>query len=168
MESSIISLPQRLGKVLEEKAEETGLLPDELAVELLCESLNGELDPEDLVDHYQALSEKYLKDAQELLSKEDFVQASEKLWGTTASTVKMAAAKRDLKLERHGSLWSFINGISKETGDKDFIRFFGEANALHRNFYENEMEKESVETLAEDIEQLIAKLKRVQIFYCIS
>ena len=64
MESSIISLPQRLGKVLEEKAEETGLLPDELAVELLCESLNGELDPEDLVDYYQALSEKYLKATQ--------------------------------------------------------------------------------------------------------
>ncbi|MBM3236978.1 hypothetical protein FJZ31_11865 [Candidatus Poribacteria bacterium] len=161
MESFTISLPQKLGKVLNEKSEETGRLPDELAVEILCERLNGELDPKDLVEHYQVLSEKYLKDAQELLSKEDFVQASEKLWGATASTVKMAAAKRDLKLERHGSLWSFINGISKETGDKDFIRFFGEANALHRNFYENEMEKEAVETLAEDIERLIAKLKRV-------
>ena len=161
MEASTISLPQKLGKVLKEKAEETGYLPDELAVELLCERLNGELDPEDLVEHYQALSEKYLKDAKGLLSKGDFVQASEKLWGATASTVKMVAAKRDMKLEKHGSLWTFINRISKESGDKDFIRFFGEANALHRNFYENEMEKESVETLSEDIEQLIAKLKRV-------
>ena len=161
MEASTISLPQKLGKMLKEKAKETGYLPDELAVELLCERLNWELDPEDLVEHYQALNEKYLKDAKELLSKGDLVQASEKLWGATALTVKMVAAKRGLKLERHGSLWTFINGISKETGDKDVIRFFGEANALHRNFYENEMEKRSVEILAEDIERLIAKLKRV-------
>jgi len=31
-------------------------------------SLNEELDPEDLAKHYQALSEKYLKDAEELLN----------------------------------------------------------------------------------------------------
>jgi predicted alternative tryptophan synthase beta-subunit len=44
---------------------------------------------------------------------------------------------------------------------KDFVGFFCEANALHRNFYENEMEKESVEILAGHIEKLITKLKEV-------
>ena len=54
-----------------------GYLPDELAVELLRERLNEELDPEDLVEHYRALSEKYLAEAKEFLSKEDLVQTSE-------------------------------------------------------------------------------------------
>jgi hypothetical protein len=127
-------------------------------------SLNEELDPEDLVEQYQqtlrkfdqiasqALSEKYLAEAKELLKEGDLAQASEKLWGATALAIKMVAAKRGLKLEQHGGLWVFVNMLAKESGDKDFTRFFGEANALHRNFYENEMEKKSVETILEDIE----------------
>jgi len=40
-------------------------------------------------------------------------------------------------------------------------RFFNTANALHKNFYENEMPKEAVEVSAEDIEKLIEKLRRI-------
>jgi len=39
--------------MLEEKAVETGCLPDELDVELILRGLNKELDPEDPVTHYQ-------------------------------------------------------------------------------------------------------------------
>jgi len=157
-----IILPRRLDAKLREKAEESGYLPEELAVEFVRNSLNQELDPEDLIEHYQALSEKYFTDAKEFLSKEDLVQASEKLWGASALAVKMVAAKRGLKLEKHGSLWRFVNSLSEESGDKDIVRFFGESNALHRNFYENEMEKETVEIMAEDVEKLIAKLREVR------
>ncbi len=161
MASASIILPRKLGEKLKEKAAETGYLPDELGVELLRKSLNEELDPEDLIEQYQALSEKYLTEAKELLKEGDLAQASEKLWGAAALAIKMVAAKRGLKLEQHGGLWVFVNMLAKESGDKDFTRFFGEANALHRNFYENEMEKESVETILEDIEKLITKLRGV-------
>ena len=56
-----------------------------------------------------ALSEKYLAEAKELLKEGNLVQASEKLWGAAALTVKMVAAKRGLKLEQHGGLWVFVN-----------------------------------------------------------
>ena len=138
-------------------------LPDELGVDIMGKSLNEELDQEELVEHYQALSEKYFKEAKELLSKGDLVQASEKLWGSTALTIKMVAAKRGLKLEKHGSLWAFVDTLAKDTGDKDLLRFFNAANALHRNFYENEMTQVAVETIAEDIEKLISKLKEDKI-----
>jgi len=36
---------------------------------------------------------------------------------------------------------------------------FSEANSLHKNFYENELTGEIVEKMAEDVKQLIAKLK---------
>jgi len=162
MEGEVISvfLPQKLGKKLRKRAEEMGYLPDELAVELLRERLNEELDPEDLVEHYRTLSEKYLAEAKEFLSKEDLVQTSEKLWGAAALAVKMVAAKRGLKLEAHRSLWDFVSRLSRESGDEEIITFFHVANSLHRNFYENQMDKASLEVAIRNIEQLIEKLKR--------
>ncbi|RJS70242.1 hypothetical protein CW714_07620 [Methanophagales archaeon] len=159
-EVTYIILPKRLGEKLRKKAEATGYLTEELGVELLRKSLNEELDPEDLVEHYQALSEKYLEEAKEFLKK-DLVQASEKFWGATALTIKMLAAKRGLKLEEHGSLWAFINILATESKDRDIIGLFHVANGLHKNFYENEMPREAVEVSAEDIEKLIEKLRRI-------
>ena len=106
----------------EEKAAETDSLPEELGVEQ--KSLNEELDPEELVEHYQALSEKYFKEAKEFLSMEGLVQASEKLWGASALAVKAVAAKKGLKLDKQGSLWEFVSRLSKERSDEDFIRLF--------------------------------------------
>jgi len=159
--STSISLPQKLGVKLREKAEEAGYLPEEFGVELIRKSLDEELDPEDLVEHYQSLSEKYLREARKLLKEGDLIQASEKFWGAAALTIKRVAAKRGLTLEEHGSLWNFINTLAKVSGDKDIVTFFGVANALHRNFYENEMKRETVEIAAENIEKLIEKLSRI-------
>ena len=87
-ETTSVILPQKLGLKLREKAEETGYVPDELAVELLRGRLNEELDLKDLVEHYQALSEKYLAEAKEFLSRDDPVQASEKFLGAAGLTIK--------------------------------------------------------------------------------
>jgi hypothetical protein len=161
MKASSIILPQKLGEKLRKKAKEMDSLPEELGVELILKGLNEELDPEGLVEHYQALSDKYSEEAKEFLKEADLVQASEKFWGATALTIKMLAAKRGLKLEEHGSLWAFINILAMETRDRDIIRLFHVANGLHKNFYENEMPKEAVEVSAEDIEKLIEKLRRI-------
>jgi len=150
-----IVLSQKLGEKLRKKAAETDSLPEELGVELLQKSLNE--DPEELVEHYQALSEKYFKDAKEFLSMEDLVQASEKLWGASALAVKAVAAKRGLKLDKDGSLWEFVSRLAKERSD--FIRLFFTANALHRNFYEGQMNKAALEIATRDIEKLIEKLR---------
>ena len=113
------------------------------------------------MEHYRALSEKYLAEAKELSKEGDLVQASEKFWGASALAVKRIGAKRGIKLEQHGSLWSFISRLSRENGDKEIVRLFTVANGLHRNFYEAQMNKEAVEIVAGDIEKLIAKLKRI-------
>ena len=150
MEEGVISvfLPQKLGKKLRKKAEEIG--SDELAVELLRERLNEELDPEDPVEHW-ALSGKYLAEAN--------VQTSERLWGAAALAVKMGAAKKGLKLEAH-RMWDFVSRLSRESRDNEIITFFHAANSLHRNFYENQMNKASLEVAIRNIEQLIEKLMR--------
>jgi hypothetical protein len=119
------------------------------------------LDQDELVDLYAALSEKYLAKGKELLEKDDPVQASEKLGGAAALTNKMVAAKRGLKLERHGSLWEFVDEIAKEQRDETIVRSFAVANGLHRNFYEAQMTKRAVGIALGDIERLIVTLKGI-------
>ena len=111
------------------------------------------------MEHYQALSEKYLAEAKDFLTKGNLVQTCEKLWGASALAVKSVAARRGLKLERHGSLWAFVSGLSKESNDEELVIFFTVANGLHRNFYEDQMNKESLEIAARSIEKLITKLR---------
>ncbi len=161
MGAASIALPQRLVVKLREKAEETDSLPDELGIDLLSKSLNEELDPEELVEHYQSLSEKYLTEAKEFLSKGDLVHASEKFWGATALTIKMVGAKRGLKLEKHGAIWSFVSRISRESRDNELILLFHAANGLHKNCYENELDQKAVKITAESVEKLIEKLRRI-------
>ncbi len=43
---------------------------------------------------YLKLNDKYLMDAYARIAKQDFVQASEKLWGAAAEIVKAIAARR--------------------------------------------------------------------------
>ncbi|MHC1578041.1 MAG: PaREP1 family protein, partial [Candidatus Methanospirareceae archaeon] len=86
--------------------------------------------------------------------------ASEKLWGASALAVKRIGAEKGLKLEEHGGLWSFVNLLAMQSGDKDLTTLFHVANSLHRNFYEDEMKRETVEIAAKNIEQLITKLMR--------
>jgi hypothetical protein len=75
--------------------------------------------------------------------------------------VKAIAAKRGLKLEQHGSLWNFVSTRSTERRDEDSSLYFSVANSLHRNFYEDQMNKEVIELLARRIETLIAKLLEI-------
>ena len=161
MGAASITLPQRLVMKLREKAEETDSLPEELGVELLQKRLNEELDPEELVEHYQSLSEKYLAEARELLKKGDLVQASEKFWGATALAVKRIAAMRGLKLEQHGAICSFVSRLSRESRNNELILLFHAANGLHKNFYENELDQKAVKITAESVEQLIEKLRMI-------
>lgn len=156
-----IILPKKLSQKLKEEAERIGTLPEELGVELMLKGLDEELDPEDLVEHYQSLSERYLVEAKDFLDKGDLGQASEKLWGATSLTIKSVAAKRGLRLEKHGSLWDFINKLSQERGDRDIIRFFHTANSLHRNFYEHQMNREVIIVAKEDIDRLIDRLGKI-------
>ena len=67
--------------------------------------------------------------------------------------------RKGLKLEEHGSLWAFVSTLSRMSSDEELVRFFGEVNVLHRNFYENEMDKAAIEIIARDAEKLIDKLR---------
>ena len=108
---------------------------------------------------HTGLNGKFLKDAKELLKKQDYVQASEKLWGATAQIIKAIAFKRGKTLRSHEAISRYIVELSKEINDKSILTYFSVANGLHQNFYEDWLAPEILIEGAKDIEKLIKKLK---------
>ena len=111
------------------------------------------------VNNYLKLNGKYLKEGNALLGKGDYVQASEKFWGATAEVIKAIAANRGVDIRYHGELHRFITTLSKELGDRELLRCFGLASALHQNFYENWLTAEMVVDYADAVKSLVEKLK---------
>ena len=106
------------------------------------------------------INNKYLDEAEELIKRKDYVQASEKLWGAAAEIVKVVAAKRGIEIKSHGELYKFVANLGTELEDPELIRLFSLAGALHQNFYEDWLPPETVVDHAEAVKELVAKLRR--------
>ncbi|MCC6029356.1 MAG: PaREP1 family protein [Candidatus Korarchaeum sp.] len=94
------------------------------------------LDPDELVEIHLKLSEKYMREAEDLLAKGDYAQASEKAWGAAAQIVKALAAREGKEIRSHRELNEEVSRISKGTGDDKIRALWQSAAALHQNSYE--------------------------------
>jgi uncharacterized protein (UPF0332 family) len=154
-----------LSKGLFEKLREEALKKDismeELIVEILSKALNHTLDPSEKVELHLKLAEKFLREAEELLAKGDYVQASEKGWDVAAQMVKAVAAKENLELKSHASLWEYLDKLAEKFQDVELRRLWWIANSLHQNFYENWMTPRDVKYAVEDIKKFMEKLKKL-------
>ncbi|MCR6668677.1 MAG: PaREP1 family protein [archaeon YNP-WB-040] len=122
--------------------------------------MNERIDPLDRAELYARLSEKYLREADDLLAKKDHVQASEKLWGAAALMVKAVAASKGISISSHGELFSFVRRLGEEE-NPELRRLFSVASTLHQNFYENWLSGDVVREYSEDVKQLVAELKKL-------
>jgi uncharacterized protein (UPF0332 family) len=108
---------------------------------------------------YLTLHQKYLNDADELLKKGDYVQASEKLWGCTATLAKAIAATRKKQIKSHDGITFFLTTISNELKDKSILTVILIANGLHQNFYEDTLTPEAVKQGNKVIKQFSKRLR---------
>ena len=122
-------LPKKLERKLKEECERSGASIEELALEALCRGMDEEIDPSDRAELYARLSEKYLREAEDLLSK-DHIQASEKLWGAAALMVKAVATTRD-SISSH-ELFSFVRRLG-EKRNPELRRLFSVASTLYHS-----------------------------------
>jgi len=113
------------------------------------------------IEDYLRLNGKYLKEAEELLSRGDYVQASEKFWGAAAEIVKAAAATRGITLGTHRSLWEFVHRLYKERPEMNLIEGFRAAESLHINFYEDHLPEKVVDLTIEKVKGFIEKMKQL-------
>ena len=108
---------------------------------------------------YLDVSRTYLEHGKDLLEREDYRQASEKLWGAAAVTVKAVAEKRGWEHDGHRLLYQVIRRLSDETGDLELSLLFRAAGQLHINFYEGWLPPDDVEQASDEVEQLLRKLE---------
>jgi HEPN domain-containing protein len=110
-------------------------------------------------EKYASLNHKYLKEADVLIEKGDYVQASEKFWGAASAAVKSVAAKRGTNIRTHERLYRFVDRLTEELEDPELTRLFGLASALHQNFYEDWLPPRMVINYSEAVKQLVEKLE---------
>ena len=110
-------------------------------------------------EKYATLNHKYLKEADALMKRGDYVQASEKFWGAAATIVKSVAARRRRNISSHGALYGFVKSFEDELDDPELLRLFAAAGALSQNFYENWLPSEVVVKYGEAVKQLVEKLE---------
>jgi len=114
-----IYISERLYEKLLSVAKNSGLGVEEIIIKLLSRELSVELDPLEEVELHLRLSEKLLAEAEELLRKGDYIQASEKAWGVATHVVKALATKEGRKLENHRDLWRYTSELATKLSDKE-------------------------------------------------
>lgn len=103
------------------------------------------------VQRYIRLNGKYLREAEVLLQKGDYAQASEKLWGAAAEITKAVAEKRGRKTRTHSDLWEIVEELHAESPELTLLEDFYAASHLHSNFYEDELRPSAVDVGAEAV-----------------
>ncbi len=110
---------------------------------------------------YLRLNAKYLREAEELIEKKDYPQASEKIWGAFVEALKAIASERGISLGTHRSIAIFVTELDKEYPDLKLREVFRHAESLHVNFYEDHLPEdyviESKQVILRAIEQLLAR-----------
>ena len=148
----VLLVPSRVKEKLQREARELGVSLEEVILEKLEESV---LDPKDRALDYVEVAEYMLNKAEKELKKGDLRQASEKIWGAAALSVKAYAYWREGKrLVSHRELWDYTRRMVSELGDwiKDA---WAHANIMHINFYEGWAFHEHVEEALRKVKQLV-------------
>lgn len=103
---------------------------------------------------------KLLEEAEEELEKGDLRQASEKVWGACALSIKAyASPKEGERLESHGELWIYKNRIKSRRNFGGYVKTaFRQADSIHKNFYENPAAREDVEDVMGEVAKLVREI----------
>ncbi len=116
----------------------------------------------EMESRHSKMRSKYIADARKLLQKGDYLQASEKYWGSAVQMIKVIAARRGLELGTHRSISEFIVTLAAERPQLDLHTLYAKANNLHMNFYEDHIPPEMVREHSKAVTELIEKLQQIQ------
>ena len=110
-------------------------------------------------EYHNATARDFLARARTCLAEDDLLQASEKGWGAAAQAVKAVAQSRGWQHRGHKQFYATIDRLVKETGDMDLGSAFNDAGALHVNFYEGWLSRQSVERNLSRVGDLVERLE---------
>ena len=107
---------------------------------------------------YQSTGRDFMAKAWRYLAEDDLRQASEKGWGATAQMVKCVAERRRWRHQSHPLLFTVIDRLAAEAGDRRLVALFRSASAVHFNFYEGWMSHTAVEDSLRHVSELVERL----------
>ena len=97
----------------------------------------------------------FLAHAQERIEADDRLQASEKVWGAVAQTLKHIAEKHGWENESDRDLAQIAGYLAASTDNTSINALYGTARSHHTNFYEDEYLMEQIEAGRNSAEELI-------------
>lgn len=153
----VIEIPDEVCEVLAELARRKGVSIEELLVEIVLAGL----DPGTRIEIYLKMSDKYLREAEELHQKGELTQAGEKYWGSVVALLKAIAEARDRRHYSHRDIRELVSDLVEETKDRDLAIGYSAAERLHANFYEDFMRPTDFEFIRAVVLELIEGLKRI-------
>ena len=92
----------------------------------------------------------------------DLRQASEKFWGAAAQAMKALAERKGWRHRSHRHFKQNLDRMRERLDYEDLIRWFGAAELLHINFYEDHSSLENIRIHAEDVRLLIERLETIR------
>ena len=111
---------------------------------------------------YAGMAQDFRAKAWEHLAQGDLPQASNKAWGLVAETVKAISAQHGGVIHTHRAIAAVVGELARLAGDAETRRWinlsFAVARGLHTNFYENEMQEDTVRDGLEACEELSRRL----------
>lgn len=156
--TATITISSKLKQKIEGLAKRKDVSLEELIINTLDKEFSI-LDPDDRREMHLELCNKYLREAEDFISREDPVQASEKGWGAASQIVKAIAEREGKELRSHGELWRYVSNLRKRYNDEEIRTLWDGANSLHMNFYENWLPLDEVEVRVRDVKRFVEKLK---------
>ena len=111
---------------------------------------------------YAELSRWCIGEADTYLRRRNNIQASEKGWGAAAQALKAIAEERGWNHGGHGLIVDIAQQVADEQGRPDLIGLFGDAQALHVNFYENWLRADTLAIYLGNVKTLLPELERIR------
>ncbi|MBI4181801.1 MAG: hypothetical protein HY520_02435 [Candidatus Aenigmarchaeota archaeon] len=96
----------------------------------------------DAVLQFLNVRDRYFSNAENPIQKRDFRKASELLWGAIAQAMKALGASSGITIRTRGQIRDFVKQIAQDMSDPAFFKTFRQLEALHRNFYDEEILEE--------------------------
>ena len=98
------------------------------------------------IEDYAVHRDRLLEHAAQMIEAGDRIQASEKLWGVAAYGIKLISAARGWPHNTHSDTIVIARYIAHFVGGDAFMSLFGEMRSMHRNFYEDAADVETIQT----------------------
>lgn len=112
------------------------------------------------IAQHKEISERFLRHARRELEQGDLLQASEKSWGAVAHYVKSVAHEEGWPDGSHGSIAKNARKLIALTDYPDENSLIFQAmNALHVNFYEDDLHPDDVRVSVSHARPLIEAMK---------